>query len=222
MMKGSDLMQEVREETQDLSFDSYSPINRAYEHICEKSNPYWLSETKEGLINFEANQSEYYLDFSKYRSLRNIKIAGTYNGQYREKILVETDEVTFDKHREANVKSNGDDLLGLPTYYKLEGAPVTKITVTPVPDSSYTTTVHFSIFPEEIEANTEIKIPEAYHRKIVLFASGYILRKSPDPAKRQEGMLLINDAEMSMKNLFRDTKPNRSGRIQPPQQRYKY
>lgn len=218
-MTGSELIQKVREETGDLSYDTYEDINRAYEEICEICNPYWLSETKEGLLNFETNVSEYYVDFSDMRSLQNIYIYGEYNGETRWRLLKETDEVTFLKHQQKSSEYNGDDITSIPMYYKLEGSPLTKISVTPTPDNTYTTRFHYTVFPKEIGPNDEPKIPPAYHRKISLLASGYILRRSDNPARVQEGLRLIRDVTMSFKNLFRDTKPNRSGRIQPPQVR---
>jgi hypothetical protein len=219
-MTGSELIEKVRLLSKNYSHDSYEEINQAYEEICEITNTYWVSKTEEGLLTFEPNVSEYYLDFSDFRSLRNIYLYGEYNGETRWRQLREVNELVFETKRREFLKSTGDDETDLPIWYKLEGAPITKITVTPTPDQAYETRLHYTAFPEEIGPDTVPVVPKAYHRKIAMLAAGFVMQMSDDPQRIAIGVNLANEARRSFRNLLRDTKPNRTGRLQPPQIRF--
>lgn len=216
-MLGTELIENLRLLTNDLSYDSYLELQRAYEEICEVSNPYWLRKTEEGLLTFTANTNVYYADISDFRSLLNIWVYGQIDGKTRWRLLTESTELTFEGKRASASTATGSDQTDMPMYYKLEDAPVTKITITPTPDSTYTTRIEYMCYPPEIRPDTEPVIPRSYHRKIAELAAGFVLIKSGDPLKINLGNTYIQEARRAYRRLFRDSSPNRTGKLQPNQ-----
>ena len=157
------------------------------------------------------------------RTLEALYVFGTDSGEKNWHLMTEATRKSFNTRRWENIKPDGTDDEDRPDVYviKQSTADSMEIQVTPVPDSTYTSKVDYIRNLEKIDRDTDPTMPYGYHDLIGYWASGYILRRSRDPADRQRAEILIGDARKDIVfGLLRDAHINRTKNINRPKREW--
>jgi len=91
-----------------------------------------------------------------------------------------------------------------------------KLVVTPTPSTTHKVKIDYIEIVNDITGETVPDIPMAYKDPLIYLASGYILERSDDPAKRKLGEKYISRGEGYFLNLVLDSQRNRTKDIDRP------
>lgn len=208
MIKGQDILKEVRVRIDDVGYSRYYEINQAYRKICKLTKFSWLRDFSETILSFEASTTEYILDMSNMRVMTGLYVKGGNDARY--KMMEEVNPALFEIKVRENQDVNGTDTTSKPAFYKIDGGgPEARIFITPTPDQAYTVRVNWIRSTQTIAHDVSVNIPTDYFDTVAMLAAGYILERLPDPERKQYGATLIARATDEFEDLVRDSHPNR-------------
>lgn len=211
MVKGGKILTEVQYLLDDPSYKRYVEINRAYRDVAKNTAWNWLRGSSETLLKFESTVSSYFIDSSNIRRITGIWVKGGDDQRYR--LLEEVPLELFETKVVESIDQNGTSSNARPMFYKLEGGPQPKVTLTPIPDQAYTVRVDYIESVEEISQDTDVNLPHDYFDLVAMLAAGYILERVADPERKQLGDRYMMRATQGLSDMVKDSHANRTGGI---------
>ncbi len=196
---------------------SYSDVNRAYREIGRLTHWNFLRKSSQTLLSFQASVKTYTLDMSVMRRLVAIWLRQT-TGQQEWRELTEVPPALFESKVLSNLGPDGTATEKPPEFYKMGGGPVADVTITPTPDTPYTTRVDYIAVILPLDIDTEPLTPADYDDTIALLASGYILERSSEDGDRLLARNYISRATGQFGGMVADVHANRSAKMERTQQ----
>lgn len=218
-MRSREILAEFRTLVSDPSYAFYTEINQAYREILRLTHWNFLRAQSQNLLALEASRAEYTLDTARIRRLEAIWLKKN-SGQQEWVLLEEVPPERFEEFRFANLNSDGNDDEGTPKVYVLRGGSPLTVTVSPTPDTAFTTRIDYIEQPENLDEDTSPVTPAAYDDTITLLGAGYRLEREADAGKRALGDRYIARALGQFDQIVRDVHPNRTANPDRTQQRW--
>ena len=198
--------------TRNPSEANYGDVNRSYREIGRLTHWNFLRQSSQTLLSFQASDNTYTLDMTVMRRLVAIWLRQT-TGQQEWVELTEAPPALFESKVLSNLGADGTATEKAPEFYKLDGGPVANVTVTPTPDTAYSTRVDFIARMMPLDINTDPLTPSDYDDTIALLASGYILERSPEESDRILARNFISRATGQFGGLVADVHANRTAKF---------
>jgi len=207
-MKGKRILDQVKYFLNDPSYSRFHEVNRAYRKVCILTDHNWLRREDETALAFETDTSTYTIRMDNIRVLQDVSVKGGNDARWKQ--LTEVDPRLFEiKVREAQ-DLNAEDNTTKPVYYKLEGGPNYKLSISPTPDQAYSVKLSVIDSTPEIKIDSDVNIPSDYIDTVAMLAASYIMGRSSSEQTQREGIQLQAEAFSEFDNLVTDAHHNRT------------
>ena len=210
-MTGNEIRQEVRHLINDPKYARFVEIDRAYRRLCRATKFNWLRASSEDLLKIKGDDTgPYVISMDGIRVLQRIWVKEP-DDHERWRMMEEVPVQLFESKVSDNRNNDATDQTARPKFYKLEGGPDLSVTVTPSPDSDYTTRVDYIRFIQGVDGATKIAMPPAYHDTLARLAAGYIMEhRAISPEDFGKGKAWQAEAMGDVEDMVEDSHPNRT------------